>query len=250
MAEATAILNEIRATSTGEDAYLAWLQDRHDQAIEQLDGVHFDIPPAAAHHPGVLARGSSSGAAYYTGPSEDLTRPGPDLVAAGRPGSDGPFADLDRAVHRLPRGRARPPPADRRGQDGRGQAVAVRASRASSAATARAGPCTPSASRTSWAGSPSPGTRLGMLGGSAFRAARVVIDIGVHLDLPLPDGSRWTLRAGLRGAAHGAATASRTGSTPRWSATSAGRPRPSPTSSASGPGWRPGPRRCAARAST
>jgi uncharacterized protein (DUF885 family) len=37
-----------------------------------------------------------------------------------------------------------------------------------------------------------PGTRLGMLAGSALRAARVVIDIGVHLDLPLPDGSRWT----------------------------------------------------------
>jgi uncharacterized protein (DUF885 family) len=31
-----------------------------------------------------------------------------------------------------------------------------------------------------------------MLGGSALRATRVVIDIGVHLDLPLPDGSRWT----------------------------------------------------------
>src|SRR5579872_411394 len=28
-----------------------------------------------------------------------------------------------------------------------------------------------------------PGTRLGMLSGSALRAARVVIDIGVHLDL-------------------------------------------------------------------
>src|SRR5260370_15830150 len=38
-----------------------------------------------------------------------------------------------------------------------------------------------------------PGTRLGMLGGSAMRAARVVIDIGVHLGLPLPDRSRWTL---------------------------------------------------------
>jgi uncharacterized protein (DUF885 family) len=36
------------------------------------------------------------------------------------------------------------------------------------------------------------GSRLGMLTGSSLRAARVVIDIGVHLDLPLPDGSRWT----------------------------------------------------------
>ncbi len=37
-----------------------------------------------------------------------------------------------------------------------------------------------------------PGTRLGMLRASALRAARVVIDIGVHLDLPRPDGSPWT----------------------------------------------------------
>ncbi len=37
------------------------------------------------------------------------------------------------------------------------------------------------------------GTRLGMLTGSSLRAARVVIDIGVHLDLPRPDGSRWSL---------------------------------------------------------
>jgi uncharacterized protein (DUF885 family) len=31
-----------------------------------------------------------------------------------------------------------------------------------------------------------------MLASSATRAARVVIDIGIHLGLPLPDGSRWT----------------------------------------------------------
>jgi uncharacterized protein (DUF885 family) len=31
-----------------------------------------------------------------------------------------------------------------------------------------------------------------MLTGSSLRAARVVLDIGVHLDLPMPDGSRWT----------------------------------------------------------
>jgi uncharacterized protein (DUF885 family) len=37
-----------------------------------------------------------------------------------------------------------------------------------------------------------PGSRLGMLSHSALRAARVVIDIGVHLDLPLPDGERWS----------------------------------------------------------
>jgi uncharacterized protein (DUF885 family) len=36
------------------------------------------------------------------------------------------------------------------------------------------------------------GSRLGMLTGSSLRAARVVLDIGVHLDLPMPDGTRWS----------------------------------------------------------
>jgi uncharacterized protein (DUF885 family) len=73
VAEASAILNE-SAYVIGDDAYLAWLQDRHDWAIEQLDGVHFAAPLRRIEV--VLARGSTSGAAQYTPPSEDLTRPG------------------------------------------------------------------------------------------------------------------------------------------------------------------------------
>ncbi len=82
--EAMAILNE-SAYVTGEDAYLAWLQDRHDRAIEQLDGVHFDIPAPLRRIEVVLARGSTSGAAYYTGPSEDLSRPGRTWWPLGGP---------------------------------------------------------------------------------------------------------------------------------------------------------------------
>jgi uncharacterized protein (DUF885 family) len=38
-----------------------------------------------------------------------------------------------------------------------------------------------------------PADRLGMLDGQRMRAARVVLDIGVHLEKPLPDGSgKWT----------------------------------------------------------
>jgi uncharacterized protein (DUF885 family) len=37
-----------------------------------------------------------------------------------------------------------------------------------------------------------PGTRLGMQLGAARSAALLIIDIGLHLDLPLPDGSRWS----------------------------------------------------------
>jgi uncharacterized protein (DUF885 family) len=49
-----------------------------------------------------------------------------------------------------------------------------------------------------------PGNRMGMLDAQAFRAIRVIIDIGMHLQLPIPDnrwgfrpGERWTPQAGL-----------------------------------------------------
>jgi uncharacterized protein (DUF885 family) len=46
-----------------------------------------------------------------------------------------------------------------------------------------------------------PGDRLGMLDAQELRAARVVLDIGVHLDLPIPSGratgERWTYDVAL-----------------------------------------------------
>jgi uncharacterized protein (DUF885 family) len=188
--EATAILNE-SAYVTGEDAYLAWLQDRHDQAIEQLDGVHFDIPAPLRRIEVVLARGSTSGAAYYTGPSEDLTRPGRTWWPLGGRDAQGRFetwSELSTVFHEGVPGHHLQVGAAKTAGDklsrfaksnfvsGHGEGWALYAERL--------------ADELGWFGEP--GTRLGMLGGSAFRAARVVIDIGVHLDLPLPDGSRWT----------------------------------------------------------
>jgi uncharacterized protein (DUF885 family) len=188
--EATAILNE-SAYVTGEDAYLAWLQDRHDWAIEQLDGVHFDIPAPLRRIEVVLARGSTSGAAYYTGPSEDLTRPGRTWWPLGGREPQGRFetwSELSTVFHEGVPGHHLQVGAAKTAGDklsrfaktnfvsGHGEGWALYAERL--------------ADELGWF--TEPGTRLGMLGGSAFRAARVVIDIGVHLDLPLPDGSRWS----------------------------------------------------------
>ena len=72
---------------TGADAYLAWLQDRHDEAVERLDGVLFDIAPPLRRIEAVLARGSSSGAAYYTQAERGPDQARPDLVAARRRGA-------------------------------------------------------------------------------------------------------------------------------------------------------------------
>ena len=188
--EAAAILDDSQFV-TGTDAYLSWLQDRHDQAIAQLDGVHFDIAAPLRAIEVVLARGSTSGAAYYTPPSEDLARPGRTWWPLGGRGDQDRFATWSELStvfhegvpgHHLQAGAAKMA-GDRLSRfakssfvSGHGEGWALYAERL--------------ADELGWFSEP--GTRLGMLGGSALRAARVVIDLGVHLGLPLPDGSRWT----------------------------------------------------------
>jgi uncharacterized protein (DUF885 family) len=190
VAEASALLDRSQYV-TGTDAYLAWLQDRHEQAIAQLDGVHFDIAPPLRTIEVVLARGSTSGAAYYTPPSEDLTRPGRTWWPLGGRGDGDRFTTWPELStifhegvpgHHLQAGAAK--------MAGGSLSRFARCSFVSGHCEGWALYAERLADELGWFSEP--GTRLGMLAGSALRAARVVIDIGVHLDLPLPDGSRWT----------------------------------------------------------
>jgi uncharacterized protein (DUF885 family) len=185
--EATALLDETELVD-GEDAYQAWLQERHDQAIERLNGVVFDIAGPLRAIEAVLARGSTSGAAYYTRPSEDLSRPGRTWWPIGGRRRFETWNELSTVFHEGVPGHhlqagAAIMAGDRLSRfakaafvSGHGEGWALYAERL--------------ADELGWFDER--GTRLGMLAGSAVRAARVVIDIGVHLDLPLPDGSRWT----------------------------------------------------------
>jgi uncharacterized protein (DUF885 family) len=189
VAEASAILDATEFV-TGQDAYEAWLQERHDEAISRLNGVVFDIPEPLRRIEAVLARGSTSGAAYYTPPSEDLTRPGRTWwPLGGRTERFTTWNDLTVVFHEgvpghhLQHGAAAVTPGLSRFArhsfvSGHGEGWALYAERL--------------ADELGWFAGP--GTRLGMLAGSATRAARVVIDIGVHLDLPLPDGSSWSFQ--------------------------------------------------------
>jgi uncharacterized protein (DUF885 family) len=187
IAEAEAILDQTQFV-VGEDAYLGWLQEQHDQAIERLDGVQFDIAAPLHTIQAVLAKGSTSGAAYYTSPSEDLTRPGRTWWPLGGRDKFETWSELSTVFHEgVPGHHLQNGAAKMTGDQlsrfaktsfvsGHGEGWALYAERL--------------ADELGWF--EAPGTRLGMLGGSALRAARVVIDIGVHLDLPLPDGSRWS----------------------------------------------------------
>lgn len=186
VAEASAILDETEFVE-GEDAYQAWLQERHDEAVSRLGGTLFDIPEPLRAIEVVLARGSASGAAYYTAPSEDLTRPGRTWWPLGGRQRFSTWNELTVVFHEgvpghhLQEGAAAIAGLSRYTKNsfvsGHGEGWALYAERL--------------ADELGWFSS-LPGTRLGMLAGSTVRAARVVIDIGVHLDLPMPDGSRWT----------------------------------------------------------
>lgn len=172
----------------GADAYLAWLKEQHERAVDELNGVHFDIAAPLRTVDVTLALGSSSGAPYYTAPSEDLSRPGRTWWPLGGRERFATWSELTTVFHEGVPGHhlqlgAVAVAGDQLSRfskfswvSGHGEGWALYAERL--------------ADELGWHADPA--TRLGMLAGSALRAARVVIDIGVHLDLPLPDGSKWT----------------------------------------------------------
>src|SRR5699024_1367273 len=59
----------------GTEELRRWMQQLSDTAIEDLGGEHVDIPEPLRRLECRIAR-TGSGGGYYTGPSEDLSRPG------------------------------------------------------------------------------------------------------------------------------------------------------------------------------
>jgi len=173
-------------TLHGTDALRAWMQETSDAAIEALAGVHFDIPDPVRTLECRIAP-TQNGGIYYTGPSDDFTRPGrmwwsvpPEVTTFNT------WREKTTVYHE--------------GVPGHhlqiGQAVFERAT----LNTWRRLACWTSGYGEGWAlyaerlmadlgFLDNPGDRLGMLDGQRMRAARVVFDIGVHLGLAAPE--RW-----------------------------------------------------------
>ena len=59
----------------GTDALRGWMQERADEVIADMAGRHFDIPEPVRVIEGRIAP-THTGGIYYTGPSDDFTRPG------------------------------------------------------------------------------------------------------------------------------------------------------------------------------
>ena len=173
---------------TGADAFRAWNQDLIDSTIEALDGVHFDIAPPLRRCEAMIAPAGGAATMYYTPPSEDFSRPGrtwyPTLGTERFPTWREVSTCFHEAVpgHHLQVGQLRLM-GDRltRWQrlfgfvSGHGEGWALYAERLMGELGFLEDPA----------------HEMGMLAAQAMRAVRVVVDIGMHLELPIPADERF-----------------------------------------------------------
>ena len=60
----------------GVDAFQEWMQNLQETTIAELNGTHFDLPEEVQLIEALIAPPGGTLAMYYTGPSEDFSRPG------------------------------------------------------------------------------------------------------------------------------------------------------------------------------
>lgn len=172
----------------GRDALRDWMQGVADSTIAELNGPHFDIPEPARRIEAMIAP-TENGGIYYTGPSEDWSRPGrmwwalpaglddfstwKELTTIYHEGVPGHHLQVAQTVYmrdqlnRWQRLFGFVP--------GHGEGWALYAERLMDDLGYLA----------------DPGNKLGMLDAQLLRAARVVVDLGLHAELPIPADSPW-----------------------------------------------------------
>lgn len=179
----------------GVDEVQAWLQGLMDEAIARLDGTHFELAPRVRRVESRIAPPGSAAAPYYTPPSEDFSRPGCTwLPTMGR--TSFPVYDLVSTWYH-------------EGVPGHHLQLAQWAHVAGDLSRYQATIGMVSANAEGWAlyaerlmdelgFLTDAEQRLGYLDAQMMRAARVIVDIGMHLELPIPadapfhPGERWT----------------------------------------------------------
>jgi uncharacterized protein (DUF885 family) len=185
----TAVDNLLRTdparTAPDSDALAAFIQERLDDALDRLAGTHFDVPePIRTVTVNIAPAGGSLGA-YYIGPSEDFSRPGGVWWSLAPKGPYPVFDEVSTAYHE--------------GFPGHHLQIGVQVSLADKLSRLhRLWVWKPGAGE-GWAlyaerlmhelgFFEKPDYVLGWLSGQMLRACRVVIDIGSHLELPIPQG--------------------------------------------------------------
>ena len=183
-------------TVHGTAALQKWMQDTSDQAMTALDGVHVDIPAPLRTLECRIAP-STTGGIYYTGPSDDFSRPGRMWWSVPAGTEDfSTWQERTTVFHE--------------GVPGHHLQVGMQTWLRDELNSWRRLACWVSGHGEGWAlyaerlmadlgFQDDPGDRMGMLDSQRLRAARVVLDIGVHLGKRRPPEL-----AGLPGVGEGA----------------------------------------------
>ncbi|WP_043731049.1 DUF885 domain-containing protein [Streptomyces zinciresistens] len=179
----------------GVDEVRDWLQGLMDEAMEKLDGTHFELAEPVRRVESRIAPPGGAAAPYYTPPSEDFSRPGRTwLPTMGQ--TRFPVYDLVSTWYH-------------EGVPGHHLQLAQWAYVAGDLSRYQATIGGVSANAEGWAlyaerlmdelgFLTDPEHRLGYLDAQMMRAARVIVDIGMHLELEIPGdspfhpGERWT----------------------------------------------------------
>ncbi|MBK0420993.1 DUF885 domain-containing protein [Leucobacter sp. CSA2] len=172
----------------GTEAFREWMQAKSDRAVEELGVTQFDIPSGIRRLDCRIAA-TQEGGVMYTGPSDDLSRPGTmwwsvpagveefstwrELTTVYHEGVPGHHLQIGQAA--VNRGSLNEWRRQLAGTSGHAEGWALYAERLMD--------------ELGYLNDPA--DRLGMLDGQRMRAARVVLDIGVHLGKRRPDGRVW-----------------------------------------------------------
>lgn len=187
--------NDPRYTVEGEEELLKRLREFIEKAVERLDGKEFDIDPRIKNCEARLAPEGSASAAYYMGPSEDLSRPGTTwFPTMGRkvfgwwnivstwyheavPGHHLQVATTKVNTERLNRFQR-----NRVWVSGYGEGWALYAERLMDELGAFE----------------DPGYEMGYLSAQGLRAARIVVDIGMHCGYKDFNGEIWNAESAFK----------------------------------------------------
>jgi uncharacterized protein (DUF885 family) len=193
--------DDARYQVTGTDGLQRWMQELSDDAVAELARTHFDVPDAISTLQCKIAPPGGPVGAYYTGPSDDLSRPG-TMWWSVEPGREvfSTWREVTVVYHE--------------GVPGHHLQIATAVYQRDSLNDFQRLLAGTSGHSEGWALYAERLMRelgyldddpllLGMLDAQLFRAARVVVDIGMHLELEIPggtgfhEGERWNPELGL-----------------------------------------------------
>jgi uncharacterized protein (DUF885 family) len=179
----------------GEAGLIAWLQGFQEATVRALNGTHFDLPEPVQRIEACIAPPGGALAQYYTGPNEDFSRPGRTWYPTGGKTRFPRWRDTSTAYHE--------------GVPGHHLQIALTVYQREHLSRFQRLAVWYPGHGEGWAlyaerlmaelgYLDDPALYLGMLLGQTLRAVRVIVDLGMHLELPIPaaspfhPGERWT----------------------------------------------------------